>query len=270
MNLYEKLVELKACIAQEGLNKDKKGFNYTYVTGNQILTKIVNKMNELKLLLVPSSTVGSYEQYDYVTSKKVDKTDFIVKGEMSYTWINAENPEEQFTSSWAYYGQQEDVSKAYGSGLTYSERYYLLKFFGVPTDQDEPEERDNSGYAKKNNYNKTNYQNNRNNYQKNNQQNMQRQNNVQQQGTSQQNAQGRSNMQQAAQENRQVQQQKNKQQNTIRPVNKQQLLLLQNLQQQDPIIFKQVVDSHKVNNLNALNEQQAQVLINKITEKIIK
>lgn len=149
MNLYEKLVELKAFVAKEGLNKDKKGFNYTYVTGDQILAKLVFKMEELKLLLLPSSKVGNHEQYNYKTSKNVDKTDFIVKGEMSYTWINAENPEEQFTSSWAYYGQQEDVSKAYGSGLTYAERYYLLKFLGVPTDQDDP---DNRTYANKGNY----------------------------------------------------------------------------------------------------------------------
>ena len=153
MNLYEKMVEIKKVIAEDGLHKNKKSFNYSYVTGDQILAKIVNKMNELKLLLVPSSTVGEYEQYNYKNSKGADKTDFLVKGEMSYTWINAENPEEQFTSSWAYYGQQEDVSKAYGSGLTYSERYYLLKFFGVPTDQDDPDGRNNKGGDNNPNYN---------------------------------------------------------------------------------------------------------------------
>lgn len=148
MNIYEKMVELKSFVLQEGLNKDKKGFNFTYVTGDQILSKVGSKMVELKLLLVPSSKLGTYEQYDYKNAKNVDKIEFIVKGEMTYTWINAENPEEQVVSEWAYYGQQEDVPKAYGSGLTYAERYYLLKFLGVPTDQDDPDARNNYGYAK--------------------------------------------------------------------------------------------------------------------------
>lgn len=148
MNIYEKMVELKSFVLQEGLNKDKKGFNFTYVTGNQILAKVGSKMTELRLLLIPSSKLGTYEQYDYKNAKNVDKTEFIVKGEMTFTWINAEKPEQNIVVDWAYYGQQEDVPKAYGSGLTYAERYYLLKFLGVPTDQDDPDARNNAGYAK--------------------------------------------------------------------------------------------------------------------------
>src|SRR5699024_10474530 len=34
-------------------------------------------------------------------------------------------------------GQQDDVSKAHGTGLTYAERYFLMKFFNIPTDEDD-------------------------------------------------------------------------------------------------------------------------------------
>ena len=35
--------------------------------------------------------------------------------------------------------QQNDISKAFGSALTYSERYLLLKSLGAPTDEDDPD-----------------------------------------------------------------------------------------------------------------------------------
>ena len=63
---------------------------------------------------------------------------------MSYKWINADNPEEELTVPWQLYGAQDDISKAFGSGLTYSERYFILKFFQAPTDADDPDSRNTS------------------------------------------------------------------------------------------------------------------------------
>ena len=145
LNLYQKLVQLRKHVSDLGLNKDKKSYgNIEYVTGNQILTKISDKMAELNLLLIPATKLGEYTEKG---------KDFIVKGEMKYTWINADNPEEQLECEWAYYGQQNEISKAYGSGLTYSERYFLLKFLGVSTDTEDPDFYDNSRrQAKTNSY----------------------------------------------------------------------------------------------------------------------
>lgn len=143
MNLQQKIVEVRK--VAEGFSKDKKGYDYTYVTGNQILAKIKDKMNELNLLLMPETKVGEWTTYDYKTASGKEKTDFIVSGEMSYTWIDGDNPEDRLTVSWAYYGQQDDISKAYGSALTYSERYFWLKALGLPTDEDDPDGRQRNG-----------------------------------------------------------------------------------------------------------------------------
>lgn len=137
LNLYQKIVQVRQ--VAEGFSKDTKGYGYSYVSGNQVLSKIKDKMNELNLLLLPSTKVGEHQTHAYKTNKGKDALDFIVKGEMSYTWINGDNPEERETVTWAYYGQQDEISKAYGSGLTYSERYYLLKSLGLPTDEDDPD-----------------------------------------------------------------------------------------------------------------------------------
>ena len=49
--ILQKLHEIRKHI--EGFTKDTKGFNYTYVSGTQVLGKIKDKMNELGVLLIP-------------------------------------------------------------------------------------------------------------------------------------------------------------------------------------------------------------------------
>jgi len=143
VNLYQKIIEVRKIAS--GFSKDTKGYGYDYVSGNQILNKIKDKMNEVGLILQPSAQAGEHQLFCYTNSKGQDKVDIQVWGSMSYTWINAENPEEREIVSWAYYGQQDDISKSFGSALTYSERYFLLKYFGLPTDEDDPDGKDTTG-----------------------------------------------------------------------------------------------------------------------------
>lgn len=144
LNLLQKLVEIRKEI--DSFTKDTEGYNYSYVSGSQVLSKIQNKMNELGVILYPvmkdvDHSTFDYQQYNRKTEQMEDKTDFVISGDMQYVWQNAENPEERITINWKVYGQQDDISKAFGSGLTYSERYFLLKFFNAPTDDDDPDAR---------------------------------------------------------------------------------------------------------------------------------
>lgn len=151
LNIYQKLVEIRKTI--DVFTKDTKSFSYSYVSGSQVLKKIKDKMDELQVLLIPHVVNQSHSTFDYKDKKGNDKTDFIVTAEMKYVWINAENPTDVIEVAWQTLGQQDDISKAFGSGLTYSERYFLLKFFGVPTDDDDPDAKDTSGKkSQANNY----------------------------------------------------------------------------------------------------------------------
>ncbi|UYL93944.1 ERF family protein [Geobacillus phage vB_GthS_PK3.5] len=148
LNIYQKLVEIRKSI--DVFIKDTEGYGYKYVSGSQVLHKIKVKMDELGVLLIPHVLNQRHETFDYtVWDKKAQeekqKTDFIVLGDMKYIWVNAENPEDRIEIPWQYMGQQDDISKAFGSGLTYTERYFLLKFFGVPTDEDDPDAKDTTG-----------------------------------------------------------------------------------------------------------------------------
>ncbi|MGL5345724.1 MAG: ERF family protein [Peptostreptococcaceae bacterium] len=142
MNIYQKIVEVRKHI--QGFSKDKKSYGYDYVSGNQILRAVKDKMDELQLLLMPSidSDTLKWEKHEYITSKGKSALDFIVEAKMTYTWVNAESPEEQIIVPWVCVGQQaDDIAKAMGTAMTYNERYFLLKFFGLPTDEDDADAR---------------------------------------------------------------------------------------------------------------------------------
>ena len=62
---------------------------------------------------------------------------------MVYKWINAEDPADFIDIPWLMVGQQcDDISKAVGTALTYNERYFLLKQFGLPTDEDDADRKE--------------------------------------------------------------------------------------------------------------------------------
>lgn len=141
MNVYQKIIEVKKVVKNFLKDAETSGKgSYTYTSGSQILSAIKEKMEEIGLLFLPVETVHrGWTTFNYKNSYGDDKTDFIVEGELFYEWINAEEPTDRQRVSFEYYGQQNDISKAFGSALTYSERYLLLKSLGAPTDEDDPD-----------------------------------------------------------------------------------------------------------------------------------
>ncbi|MDW4327763.1 ERF family protein [Staphylococcus saprophyticus] len=135
LNLYQKIADVKANI--DGFTKDTKGYNFSYVSGSQILHRIREKMIEHKLLLIPNTTNEQWTTHTYKNKKGNEVIDFVVEMDLNYTWINADKPEEQLEVSYHAYGQQSDISQAHGTALTYAERYFLMKFFNIPTDEDD-------------------------------------------------------------------------------------------------------------------------------------
>lgn len=143
LNIHQKLVEVKKGIT--GFSKDTKAgsgnyIGYEYVSGSQVLRAIKGKMDELGVLLIPEVDYETmkWEKHNYKTKNGAEKTDFIITMKMNYTWLNAENPQDKITVPWVCIGQQtDDIAKAVGTAMTYNERYFLLKFLGLPTDEDD-------------------------------------------------------------------------------------------------------------------------------------
>ena len=141
MNVYQKIIEVKKVCGVFTKDASTTGFGaYKYVSGSQVLSTIKAKMEEVGLLFVPVNVENRcWSTFDYVNSKGDTKTDFIVEGKVTYRFVNAENPDDHLDIPWEFYGQQNDISKAFGSGLTYTERYMLLKTLGIPTDDEDPD-----------------------------------------------------------------------------------------------------------------------------------
>lgn len=138
MNLDQKLMELKRIVSI--MQKDSQGHGYTYVSEENILLAINDKMIELGLKLTPKFKSGTLysEVVNYQNAKGQSKTDILVRSEIQFTWKDIETGETEVID-WGLLGQQADGSQALGSGLTYANRYFLLKYFNVATSNDDPD-----------------------------------------------------------------------------------------------------------------------------------
>lgn len=148
MNIYQKLAAIRGLV--EVLEKDRQGFGYRYVSDSEILAKVTAGMKKYHLSLIPNIVPGTFEAQpiSYI-KRKVDKktrevieenvNEVICQSDMTFKWINNDNPEEYVDVAWALIGQQADASQAFGSGLTYCYRYFLLKYFGASTPDDDPD-----------------------------------------------------------------------------------------------------------------------------------
>ena len=105
LNIYQKLAKIRKPV--EVIKKNRKGYGYTYVDEEEILSKITGSMGKYGVSLIPSITHGTsqVEPYHYVKTKTT-----------------------------------KDASQGFGSALTYASRYFLLKYFNVATSDDDPDE----------------------------------------------------------------------------------------------------------------------------------
>lgn len=132
MNIYQKLHKIQSSIL--GLGKDKKGNNYEYVTGNKVLSEIKPLMNDLGLLLKQEVISIDNVRQDYAT-RNGNKSEINSKVMMRFTWVDVETGEKDENLFGA--NGQNDWDKGVGSALTYGERYFLLKYFHIATDEDD-------------------------------------------------------------------------------------------------------------------------------------
>lgn len=152
LNIYQRLALIRKQV--EVVQKDKSGYGYKYVSDDELLARITSFMDKYHISLIPSIDKGTLkaEPYTYYKTKKAenkqtgevtvykeDVNEVLVQGDMTYYWINNDNPTEQVGVPWGLVGQQSDGSQAMGSGLTYSMRYFLLKYFNVATPEDDPD-----------------------------------------------------------------------------------------------------------------------------------
>lgn len=137
LNLYQKLLEIQKQVI--GLGKDKSGGSYQYVTGSKVLEYIKPLMNKYGLILKQEVIDITNERQNYIvgfgTPKQREKSEILSTCKMRFTWIDCETGEKDENLFVA--NGQNDWDKGVGSALTYGERYFLLKYFHIATDEDD-------------------------------------------------------------------------------------------------------------------------------------
>lgn len=148
LNLHQKLAKIRKQV--EVIKKNKSGYGYKYVTDEEILSRITGLMDKLGVSLYPGIAPSTLKVTPYTYYKtKFDKdtksayqetvNEILVQSDAFYTWIDDADPCQTVTIPWALVGQKADASQSFGSGLTYTYRYFLLKFFGASTVDDDPD-----------------------------------------------------------------------------------------------------------------------------------
>lgn len=144
LNLYQKLAKIRKIV--DVVTKQKSGFKYTYADINEILAKVKGGMERYGVSLIPEVLAESprVQMQELVSTNvmkdgsTVDKKsyEYLVCSDMVFRWVNDENPEENIMVPWYIVGSQADPSQAFGSGLTYCTRYFLLNYFQIAQDND--------------------------------------------------------------------------------------------------------------------------------------
>ena len=134
--VYRKILELqkvvRALLPNASGGGDKN--SYRYVAGSKLLGYLRPKMDELGIILKQEIVEESHERIDYATAYG-HKSEMFTALKMRFTWIDVETGERDENEFIAF--GQNGWDKGLGSALTYGERYFLLKFFHIATDEDD-------------------------------------------------------------------------------------------------------------------------------------
>lgn len=128
--IAERLLQVRRTVCY--LQKENQGYQYKYVSSGQVLGSLHDAINNAGLVLVPQIKNKTIER------EKSGNGKFVITLEMEYCWIDCASGE-SLVVLWIATGADGDPSRALGKALTYGEKYFFLKFFNIPTDNDDPD-----------------------------------------------------------------------------------------------------------------------------------
>ncbi|KLL03196.1 MAG: single-stranded DNA-binding protein [Mycoplasmataceae bacterium RV_VA103A] len=140
-NIYQKLVQIQAKTGQITKAEENKFGKYKYFTEKQAFKILKPLLAEHKLTLTFSDKEGHF------TSQKTEK-EWVVNYLKQAILTNSEAPFEQLTFHYWAIGSNLDPAKAKGCAETYAIKYFLTKFFLIPTtDELDPDATRDHEYA---------------------------------------------------------------------------------------------------------------------------
>ena len=137
LNVYQRLAEVRKAVPY--LKKEQKGAQYQYVGSSDVLGSLHAKINEVGLMLIPEIVGHLVTSSERTNAKGNISNEYFTELEMTMTWVNIDDPSDTAKVSWYAQGVDLAGEKGVGKALTYAEKYFLLKFFNIATDKDDPD-----------------------------------------------------------------------------------------------------------------------------------
>ncbi len=135
LKLTQKLVEIRKAIGI--LQKETKGQAGKYVDPELILAKVVNAMNDQGVLLTTNILESESIKVDAPSKNNPEKKDYQTSLKMEMVFSDGEST---LVIPWYAIGSHmQDPAMAYGTALSYAERYFMLKTFNIATPELDPE-----------------------------------------------------------------------------------------------------------------------------------
>lgn len=137
MNLFEKMLYVRASVENLVKGNSGEGIRYKYVSSSDVLSAIRDAMNLYGVMLIPVILKQAVREQS-LQGRNGTRREVFTELDMEYHWINAHNPSDKMVVKWAGQGT-DDFEKGLGKALTYSEKYLMLKTFNIPTNDADPD-----------------------------------------------------------------------------------------------------------------------------------
>lgn len=134
MSLNQKLLEIQTAV--DAIIKDGKNLSdkYDFASDENVLDTFRPLMDERRLLLIPR--IRSAQLHEGTTRSGTAR--YLTELTIEMVWRDVESGEE-LAIPWYAQGVDLAGEKGVGKAITYAEKYFLLKFFHVPTKKDDPD-----------------------------------------------------------------------------------------------------------------------------------
>ena len=144
MNLHEKLMAIQKAvdtIIKDGKNQSDK---YDFASNENVLDRFRPLLNQYNLLLIPRMESAALHE----GQTRSGTARYLTEIYFTMIWHDVESGDEL---SVPWYAQGVDLAgeKGVGKAATYAEKTFLLKFFHVPTNKDDPDNDKRTGTGEK-------------------------------------------------------------------------------------------------------------------------
>ncbi len=134
MKLTEKLLAIQTAVdnvIKDGKNQSDR---YDFASDENVLDTFRPLLDQHKILLIPM--VRCAQLHEGVTKSGTSR--YLTELTLTMIWHDVESGE-RLEVPWYAQGVDLAGEKGVGKALTYAEKYFLLKFFHVPTKKDDPD-----------------------------------------------------------------------------------------------------------------------------------